>query len=84
VLPCFAAFANGFQRDAGVDAEARLSRGFDVEEIGDRADEDMAVEDARVAENVHEKGIGAIGRIELHPLPIFACAGAAGGSVDFG
>ena len=44
----------------------------------------MAVEDLWVAEDVHQKGIGAVAGVELHPLPVFACARAAGGSVDFG
>ena len=44
----------------------------------------MAVEDSGVAEDVHEKGVGAVGGVELHPLPVFAGAGAAGGGVDFG
>ena len=44
----------------------------------------MAVEDSGVAEDVHEKGIGAVGGVELHPLPVVAGAGAAGGGVGLG
>jgi hypothetical protein len=70
--------------DAGVDAEARLSGGFDVEKVGDGGGDGEAVEDSGVAEDVHEKGVGAVGGVELHPLPVFAGAGAAGGGVDLG
>lgn len=58
-LSVCAAFADGFEGDAWGDAEAGLGGGVDVEEIGDRGGEGVAVEDAWVAEDVHEKGVGA-------------------------
>jgi hypothetical protein len=85
ILSCGAfGFANGFERDAGVDAEAGSGGGVDVEEVGDGGGEGVTVEDAGVAEDVHEKGVGAVGGVELHPLPVFAGSGAAGGGVGFG
>ena len=76
--------ANGFERDSGVDAEAGVGGGFDVEEVGDGWGESMAVEYSGMAEDVHEKSVGAVGGVEFAPLPIFAGSGAAGGGVDFG
>ena len=38
-------------------------------------------EDFGVAKNVHQKCIGAIGAVQLHPLPIGSCANAAVGGV---
>ena len=67
-----------------VDAEAGLGVGVDVKEIGDVGGEGVAVEDFGMAEDVHEEGVGAVGGVELHPLPLFAGAGAAGCGVDFG
>jgi hypothetical protein len=61
-----------------------LGGGFDVQEVGDGWGEGDAVEDSGVAEDVHQKGVGAVGGIELAPLPVFAGSGAAGGGVDFG
>jgi hypothetical protein len=55
------AFAEGFQGDGGVDTEAGLGGGVDVEEVGDGGGEGVAVEDSGVAEDVHEKGVGAVG-----------------------
>ncbi len=46
--------------------------------------EGFAVEDLRVAEDVHQEGVGAVGAVEFHPTPIGAGAGAAMGGVDFG
>ena len=43
----------------------------------------MAVEDAGVAEDVHEEGVGAVGGVEFHPAPVFACDRAARGGVGF-
>jgi hypothetical protein len=83
ILTC-AAFAEGLEGDAGVDAEAGLGDGLDVEEVGDGGGEAVAVEDFGVAEDVHEKGVGAVGGVELHPLPVLAGAGAAGGGVGLG
>jgi len=79
-----AAFAYGLEGDAGVDAEAGLGGGVDVEEVGDGGGEGVAIEDSGVAEDVHEKGVGAVCGVELHPLPVFAGSGAAGGSVGLG
>ncbi len=70
--------------DAGVDAEAGVGGGLDVEEVGDGGGDGVAVEDSGVAEDIHQEGVGAVGGVELHPLPIFAGAGAAGGGVGFG
>ena len=61
-----------------------MGGGIDVEEVGDGWGEGVAVEDSGVAEDVHEKGVGAVGGVELHPVPVFAGAGAAGGGVGFG
>ncbi len=70
--------------DAGVDAEAWLRGGVDVEEVGDGGGDGGAVEDGWVAEDVHEEGIRAVGGVEFHPSPVFAGSGTAGGGVDFG
>jgi hypothetical protein len=67
-----------------VDPEVRLRGGGDVEEVGYGWSQGLAVEDSGVAEDVHEKGVGAVGRVELHPLPVFAGPGTAGGGVWFG
>ena len=81
-------FGAGFsfveKRDSWVDTEAGLGCGFDVEEVGDGWSQGLTVEDSRVAEDIHEKGVGAVGRVELHPLPVFAGSGAARGGVWFG
>jgi hypothetical protein len=69
--------------DAGGDAEAGLGGELGVEEIDYGGGEGGAVVDAGVAEDVHEEGVGADGGVELHPLPVFAGSGAAGGGVDF-
>ena len=76
--------ANGFEWDVRVDAEAGLGGRVDVEEVRDGWGEDVAVEDAGMAEDVHEEGVGAVAGVELHPLPVFAGSGATGGGVDFG
>ena len=73
-----------FEWDAGIDPEARLGGGVDVEEVGDGSRDGEAIEDSRMAEDVHEKSVGTVGGVELHPLPVVAGAGAAGGGVDFG
>ncbi len=67
-----------------VDAEAGLGGGVDVEEMGDGWGEGVAVEDAGMAKDVHEKGVGAGGGVEFAPLPVFAGDGAARGGVGFG
>jgi hypothetical protein len=61
-----------------------LGGALDVEEVGDGWGEGDAGEDCGVAEDVHEKGVGAVGGVELHPLPVFAGSGAAGGGVGLG
>ena len=61
-----------------------MGGGVDIEEVGDGWGDGEAVEDSGVAENVHEKGVGAVGGVDLHPLPVVAGAGAAGGGVGFG
>jgi len=71
------------ERDAGAFAEAGLSCGVDVEKRSDRCGEAGAVEDFRVAEDVHQQGVGAGGGIELHPLPVVTRAGPARGGMDF-
>lgn len=76
--------ANGFEWDAGVNAEAGIGGGVDVEEVGDGGGEGCAVEHAGMAEDVHEQGVGAVAGVEFHPLPVFAGARASGGSVNLG
>ena len=70
--------------DAGTGAEAGLGGGVDVEQVGDGGGEAGAVEDSGVAEDVHQEGVGAGGGVELHPAPVVARAGAAGGGVRLG
>ena len=41
-------------------------------------------EDFGVAEDVHQERIGAIGAVQLHPLPVGSCANAAVGGVGLG
>ena len=41
-------------------------------------------EDFGVAEDVHQKRIGAIGAVQLHPLPVGSCANAAVCGVGLG
>jgi hypothetical protein len=83
-LSGWAAFADGFQRDAGVDSEAGLRGGVDVEEAGHGGGQGVAIKDSGVAKDVHEEGVGAVGGVELAPPPIVAGAGAAGGGMDLG
>jgi len=55
-----AALAEGLEGDGGVDAEVGLGGGVDVEEVGYGGGEGVAVEDAGMAEDVHEQGVGAV------------------------
>jgi hypothetical protein len=61
-----------------------LGCGVYVEEAGHGGCEGLAVEDAGVAEDVHEESVGTVGGVELHPLPVFASAGSAGGGMGLG
>ena len=79
-----AAFSDGFQGDAGVDAEAWLGGAVDVEQAGDGRGEGVAVEDLGMAEDVHEESVGADGGVEFAPGPVVAGGGAAGGGVGLG
>ena len=72
------------KRDSWIDTETGLGGGFDVEEVSDGWSQGLPVEDSGVAEDVHEKGVGAVGGIEFHPLPVLAGSGTAGGGVWFG
>lgn len=75
-----AALRVGEQGDARVDSEAGRGVGRDAQECGYCGSERGAVEDSRVAENVHQEGVGAVGGVELHPGPVgeSACAAVAG------
>ena len=46
--------------------------------------EGVAVEDLRVAEDVHQESVGAVGAVELHPWPVGAGSRAAMGGMDLG
>ena len=67
-----------------MDSEVGLGGGVDSEEAGYGRGEGFAVGDFWVAEDVHQKGVGAVGAVELHPWPIGTGTGAAMGGVDFG
>lgn len=61
--------------DIGADAELRSEADFDLEELaGGRA-----AEDARVAEEIHEEGVGGVGAVELGTVGAVVAAGDAGG-----
>ena len=79
-----AAFADGFQGDAGSGAEAGLGGAVDVEQVGDGWGEGAAVEDSGMAEDVHEEGVGADGGVEFAPGPVVTGGRAAGGGVGLG
>ena len=67
---------------AGIDAEAGLCFWGYAEKSGDRGSEGIAVRDGGVAEDAHEKSVGAVGGVELHPGPVGSRADAAVGGVD--
>jgi len=70
--------------NAGADAEDGAGGWLHSQERCYGGGEDVAVEDAGVAEDVHQEGVGAVGAVELHPGPVGAGSGAAMGGVDFG
>ncbi len=67
-----------FRGTLGLMPKWGLDAGVDIEEIGYGRGEGFAVEDSRVAEDVHEEGVGAVAGVELHPAPVFASPGAGG------
>lgn len=80
----FATWTERFsQRDPGAGAEAGLDLAVDIENGGDGGGEQSPVEDAGVAEDVHEQGVGAGCGVKFHPSPVMARTGAAGGGVRF-
>ncbi len=81
----FGAAATGLvERDSGVDAEVWPSvRGY-AEKICDGGVEVVVGEDGWVAEDVHQESVGAVGAVQLHPLPVGAGADTAMCGVSFG
>jgi len=79
-----AAAAGLVERNAGVDAEVRLDVGGYSEKICDDWVEVAVSEDRWVAEDVHQESVGAVGTVQLHPLPIGAGADTAMCGVSLG
>ena len=79
-----ARFERGVEWDAGSGSEAGCGGGVYVEERGDRGGEAGAIEDAWVAEDVHQQRVGTGGGVELHPSPVLARERAAGCGVRLG
>jgi len=61
-----------------------LRGGVNVEQVGYGGSEGLAVEDPGMAEDVHEKSVGAVAGVEFAPAPVVAGSGAARGGVRFG
>lgn len=67
-----------------MNAEVGLSVRGGAQEICDGGVEVAVGRDSWVAEDVHQEGVGAVGAVEFHPLPVGSCTNAAAAGMSFG
>jgi hypothetical protein len=72
------------QGDAGVCAEVGLRGCGDSEKVGDGGIEVAVREDGWMAEDIHQKSVGAIGAVQFPPVPVGSCTNSGVSGVDLG